>query len=184
MNISTIEFGASSHPYTWEVNGTGVATIVFPNIQLPDSTVSKVNSQGFIRYRLAQKKNNPNGTIIKNRAAIYFDFNTPIFTNTTFHEVGKIYKFVAVKDAETPNILTHSVFPNPLTAYAIFKIDNNENEAQDFGLKIYDSIGNLIFQTKFSNNQYEFNEKLPNGVYFYQIDDKNQRIGSGKLIVY
>ena len=54
----------------------------FNNIYLPDSNVNLAASNGYFTYRIKPKANVQIGDVIKNTAAIYFDYNLPIFTNT------------------------------------------------------------------------------------------------------
>lgn len=53
--------------------------------------------------------------LITNQAAIYFDFNPPIFTNEVFHEVGSDFLEIAsvssVGHVPTPSLV--SLSPNP-----------------------------------------------------------------------
>ncbi|MEI7802760.1 MAG: hypothetical protein WCI97_08970, partial [Bacteroidota bacterium] len=54
----------------------------FVNINLPDSGSNLAGSQGYVSYRVMPIANLPLGTSIKNTASIYFDFNSPVVTNT------------------------------------------------------------------------------------------------------
>jgi hypothetical protein len=54
----------------------------FENILLVDSNTNEPLSHGFVRYRIQPKTNFSAGDSITNFAAIYFDFNEPVITNT------------------------------------------------------------------------------------------------------
>jgi uncharacterized repeat protein (TIGR01451 family) len=41
----------------------------------------RTSSHGFVRFRIAQRPDNPHGTVIANQAHITFDYNAPIATN-------------------------------------------------------------------------------------------------------
>ncbi|MFK7926502.1 MAG: PKD domain-containing protein [Bacteroidia bacterium] len=73
---------ASSHPYTLIVQEDSILVFTFANINLPDSASDPVGSQGFVSYLMPHRGTLEVGTEITNQAAIYFDFNAPIFTNT------------------------------------------------------------------------------------------------------
>ncbi len=88
LDITTIQPSTSSHHYEFEYLGGQVAKWTFNNILLVDSTTNESASHGFFTFNIQQKTANPIGTIIENNAAIYFDFNEPIITNTVFHTVG------------------------------------------------------------------------------------------------
>ena len=89
LDITTLAFEGSSHTYLQHISGKNqvILTFTFYNINLPDSTQDKVNSIGFISYSIQPKKGVSKGTQIKNRAAIYFDFNTPVLTNSTQNQL-------------------------------------------------------------------------------------------------
>jgi hypothetical protein len=61
----------------------------FENILLPDSTTNFEGSLGHVYFQVKPRAGLVPGTVIENTAAIYFDFNAPIITNTTFHTIRK-----------------------------------------------------------------------------------------------
>jgi uncharacterized repeat protein (TIGR01451 family) len=89
FNLSSYKTLATSHPYKWQLNPNGVLTFTFDNIKLVDSFTNEKGSHGFFRYQIRLKDTVATGTKIDNKAAIYFDFNTPIITNIAGHTVGK-----------------------------------------------------------------------------------------------
>ncbi len=92
LDPRTLEIGASSHPYHLEIYPGGILHFVFQPIALPDSNVNEVESHGYLKFKIRQQPDLPDGTVIENTAAIYFDQNAPVFTNTAFHTIG--YPFV------------------------------------------------------------------------------------------
>lgn len=89
LDIETLRPGASSHPYQWQLMNDNMIKFSFDNIMLPDSNANEVASHGFVKFKIKQKDNNPLGTVIENKAAIYFDFNAPVITNQTRHQIGE-----------------------------------------------------------------------------------------------
>ncbi len=89
LDIATLTSGASSHNYTFNIYGQGIAEWTFDNILLPDSNVNEPESHGFVKFKIQQLPGNPDGTLIENRAAIRFDFNAPVLTNTAWNEVNE-----------------------------------------------------------------------------------------------
>lgn len=83
LDIASLVSGASSHNYTFNIYGQGIAEWTFNNILLPDSNVNEPLSHGFVKYKIKQLPGNEPGTVIRNSADIYFDFNEPVITNTT-----------------------------------------------------------------------------------------------------
>jgi uncharacterized repeat protein (TIGR01451 family) len=88
LDIFSVQSGVSSHNYTFRMYGPRVLEWTFNNIMLPDSNVNEPNSNGFITFKVNQIANLPVGTLIENNAAIYFDFNAPIITNTMAHHIA------------------------------------------------------------------------------------------------
>ncbi|MDB5258576.1 MAG: hypothetical protein JWM14_3271, partial [Chitinophagaceae bacterium] len=90
LDLTTFMPGASSHPYTWAISGKGqaIVTYVFDNINLPDSSVSFAESNGFIRYSIYPVTDISEGQILRNTAYIYFDYNEPVKTDIVFHEIN------------------------------------------------------------------------------------------------
>ncbi len=86
LDMSTFTPISASYPPVFEANGSEL-TFTFRNIQLPDSTTDETNSNGFVKYSIKPLPGLTEGTIIENRASIYFDFNEPIVTNTVYNEI-------------------------------------------------------------------------------------------------
>ena len=89
LDPSTIETLAWSHNFRMEMKGNIVAWIFDPII-LPDSFVNVVASNGFLNFKIKSKNPLPIGTEIKNKAAIYFDFNDPVITEYALSTVKKV----------------------------------------------------------------------------------------------
>lgn len=90
LDLSTLQMGAASHKYTFEVSGKGrpVLTWSFNDILLPDSTSNEAGSHGYIQFSIKPKAGLPAKTPVENFADIFFDFNAPVRTNLT---VNRIY---------------------------------------------------------------------------------------------
>ena len=118
LDIATLQVGAASHKYQFNVSGKGkpVLTWTFNNINLPDSTKGKLKSNGFISFSIKAKTGLPAQTKIENYADIIFDFNDPVRTNTTFNVMYDVPPVVqaAVKldeKALTPLPVINSFLP-------------------------------------------------------------------------
>ncbi|MFC6996235.1 DUF7619 domain-containing protein [Rufibacter roseus] len=90
LDIASLRVGSASHPFTYTVSGKGkpVITFTFRNINLPDHKTNEPGSHGFVKFSIAQNLDNPKGTVITNKADIYFDYNSPIITNEVFNIIG------------------------------------------------------------------------------------------------
>lgn len=85
LDWGSMQLLSYSHDNYTQVLPGGIIKFNFPNINLPDSTTDEPGSHGFIRYKVKLKDNLPAGTTIENTAYIYFDFNSPVVTNTTLN---------------------------------------------------------------------------------------------------
>jgi uncharacterized repeat protein (TIGR01451 family) len=88
LDIFSVTPGASSHDYSFTMYGERVLQWTFNNIMLPDSFSNEEGSHGFISYTVNQMPGLTDGTQITNSAAIYFDSNEPVITNTTLHTIN------------------------------------------------------------------------------------------------
>jgi hypothetical protein len=86
LDIVGLEPGAASFPYQLSID-KGVLRFAFNNINLPHAAANEPGSIGFVKFRVHQKAGNQPGTIIKNRAGIYFDQNPVVLTNTVMHQI-------------------------------------------------------------------------------------------------
>lgn len=89
LDISSLKVEAASNNYQIQfLDSSGHdLKFLFPNILLPDSNTNEVASHGFIQYSVKLNAGLPEGTLISNRADIYFDFNQPVLTNTVHSRI-------------------------------------------------------------------------------------------------
>ncbi|HRH69430.1 MAG TPA: FG-GAP-like repeat-containing protein [Flavobacteriales bacterium] len=86
LDPESMQVLGASHPLTQIMVETDQrAMFRFDNIMLPDSGADQLASNGFVKYRVKTRANRPNLTPISNQAAIYFDFNVPVLTNTVLN---------------------------------------------------------------------------------------------------
>jgi Secretion system C-terminal sorting domain len=184
LDPTGVEPGASSHPYRMELYGTGILKFSFHDIMLPDSNTNEPLSHGFVKFRVKQMKTNAPGLVIENRAAIYFDYNAPVITNTTYHTLG--YNFIQLSSIEegggNANLPTVRVFPNPFDETALFVLENVQAKHLTFNL--FDQNGRQVRQVDFEKNKFQFQrDGLPPGVYFFQIAAPDGTVARGKVVL-
>lgn len=183
LDIASLRVGASSHNYSYEIYGNGIVKFTFNNILLPDSTTNNRASQGFIKYQIEQMPSNPIGTIINNNADIYFDYNAPIRTNTTFHEIGADFvsvQLVGIENVTQPNVLVN-VYPNPFDEVATVEIKGDAFSKIEF--ELYDLTGRVIYQKTSKETSFNIHKSdLTQGVYIYRIVADGKLLNTGKLI--
>ncbi len=79
----------ASHPYTVGLSGEGMATFVFTDIELPDSTKNLTGSEGFVTFEVKAYPDVKDFTVVANTASIVFDQNKPVVTNTVISTMVK-----------------------------------------------------------------------------------------------
>ncbi|MBK8947332.1 MAG: T9SS type A sorting domain-containing protein [Flavobacteriales bacterium] len=105
----TMEVLAASHDLTRiQVDAQQVALFRFERILLPDSNVNEPASHGFVKYRIKPVAGSPHLTAITNSAAIYFDLNPPVITNTVLNTLVDCSLHEALIGSPTPDVLEAS----------------------------------------------------------------------------
>lgn len=87
----------------------GIVEFNFPDILLADSTSNEPLSHGFVSFAIRPKAGLAEGTLIPNRAGIYFDYNPPVITDYAETRVGVTVSVRPEKSADN----WVSFFPNP-----------------------------------------------------------------------
>lgn len=168
LDISSIEFVNASHPVNinW-INYQRNMEFKFENILLPDSNTNEPLSHGFVRYRIQPKTTLNAGDSITNFAAIYFDFNEPVITNTA--------KTIIVLPTGLAGTTTSPgkllVFPNPAeNSINISGIQLENGKAQ---LRLMDMYGKLILEKTITETTANLEtDQLAKGVYLIQSGGK------------
>jgi hypothetical protein len=167
LQLNTFEFVSSSHPVNinwipWERN----MEFKFENILLPDSTINEPASHGFIRYRIRPKSTLVAGDSITNNAAIYFDFNKPVLTNTALTEV-----LLPTGIASTNTELGITLAPNPTKDLVTISFASTQKHDR-MDLAVFDLFGRVVYKSTFNtpNSTFEIDvSEFSNGVYFIKV---------------
>jgi fimbrial isopeptide formation D2 family protein len=171
LDINSIHILGATHNSNIYREGSKIK-FRFENINLPDSGTNYAGSMGSITYAIKQKKDLASGTQMTNTAAIYFDYNSPIITNTTLNtiEIPTSIENVNLGDALA------SIYPNPANTMLNVKLNNN----QAFTSRMMDMLGRVVI-TQSSNNGTMImdTQSLTNGMYIINIaDDKGNQLSS------
>lgn len=160
LDLSTFRLLASKHPVSYSIDhATREIVFRFSGIQLMSSQDSLEASQGFVSYSIEEVSNLPLNAVIENTAYIYFDFNPPIITNTTFNING----FVGLTQNEQD---VFSVYPNPTSnGFYIKGISQGE-------VSIYSISGQLILQDTFEASTKIDLSRMESGVYLVRVEGK------------
>lgn len=182
LDINTLRPGASSHPYELQMGPDGMLEFHFKNIALPDSNVNEAASHGFVKFRVSQLRDNTPGTTIYNAAAIYFDYNLPVITNTTKHIVQ--VNFIEIDLLPLPGWSPGSIIvaPNPINGTATIDVPEAAAGASIY-FEVFDAAGHLVRREKTTALPFVFERgNLPAGVYFCKLLVDGALIGQGKLV--
>jgi len=137
LDLNTLQLGTTSHNYKFVMNGR-VLVWKFFNINLPDSNTNEPLSHGFIEYSISPVQGLPDGSTINNIASIYFDFNPPIFTNTTLNTLQTNITGVVELSAEQQL----SLWPVP-TGGDLFLLPHDVQQGH-LSIQLYDMSGRMV----------------------------------------
>jgi Secretion system C-terminal sorting domain len=171
LDITTIEMLGASHPYEMKiVSDSGkikdftVVKWTFDDINLPDSTSNEKGSHGFIKYRIKNDTKKMGLTVdsILNKAAIYFDFNSPIITNQARTLFNPRVATVELKD------LGLNVFPNPVSN--VLTINSTQKIEQELTIDVVNTNGQVLIHKILRGQNPQINvQELSAGLYFLKI---------------
>jgi len=184
LDLSTLQIELASHPYSVQLNGQKLI-FTFDNILLPDSGVNYAASNGAVQYSIRQKPSLPLGTQIKNTAAIYFDFNSPVITNTVVNTIDWATAFAEDISQNQPSV--YQAYPNPFSGTLMLNWNRNNNDKllsaglySIHGQKITDLTATLKEEKGTADLSAQAG-LLNQGIYFLRIESK-QRIQIIKII--
>ncbi len=173
LDLGTFQVIENSHPFNVALNGN-VANFFFPGIMLPDNISDPQGSKGFIQYRVKPKPGLPNGTKIKNRGHIYFDYNPAVVTNQTINN----FIFDLGKE-ELKKESSLNLYPNPAKS----KLTILFTDAHQRALIITDLMGKEVFNKIVDDKKTEIvTDQIQTGIYFLKIV-ADSKISVHKIII-
>lgn len=177
LDIISVQPGASSHPYEFTLSGKDIVLFTFDNISIPP------NGEGFVKFRVTQKPNNPVNTEIINNAQILMGPNT-IVTNPTLHTIGgdneQLYVMVDINNPLNEKIKL-DVFPNPFLTETTIQV--KDYPSTDLRLRLYGINGSVLIDQSSSTGIFQLSRSsISKGVYVFVIEDGHTPIASGKII--
>lgn len=164
LDLSTFSLISTSHPVTGITVGPNRQLHVsFANINLPDSTADEIHSHGYIRYSIQPYNNLMTGDTIINTAAIHFDNNFPVMTNSVMTVVEDPSGLI--ESSANPNLI---LYPNPNNGEFIIKSDVDNHFRQ---WTIVDVTGRILdFGSLASSKRWNINTSIKTpGVYFIKL---------------
>lgn len=185
LDITTLQLGPSSHAYAFAIRDSNVLEWTFDPIALADSNVNEPASHGFVSFGIHQKPNNQPGDVILNQAAIYFDFNDAVITNTTLNTIEDDYKqWLSVEEVANSRGMAR-LYPNPTKGNITLLLQGVDNE-QAIVLSISDLSGRQLKTYTLQGNGLHTitGLNLQQGMYLYQITTDTQQVATGKIVVF
>ncbi len=114
LDASTLRLIASSHAIsTFRLLPGNLLEVIFNPIALPDSNSNESASHGFVSFAIQRKKAFNQAYKIQNTAAIYFDFNEPVITNTVITPLALPIVSSFEPDPKGTKNLGLKISPNP-----------------------------------------------------------------------
>lgn len=175
LDPSRLVMGASSQSYVWSLTGTGVLTVQMRNMNL------EAGAWGFVKFKIAQQRGLPLGTVIYNSASISLGGALLQGTNSTFHTIDEDFIPTSINQIARHD-LEWSVYPNPFNAVVTFAL--KKGTVASFEVSIMDALGRevgRVYSATGAPLQWQ-SATLPTGVYLYQIRVEDALVGTGKLV--
>ncbi len=165
VNPNSLQVITSSFPVTKNVYKiTGGRTAVrfdFVNINLLDTT-HPGQCDGFVMFSVNAKTGIPAGTLINNRAGIYFDDNEVVMTNTVMNTVMPL----SVPILNNEQVL---LYPNPVHDVLTIKTGNGFDQ-----VTILNSMGQVLQTQKVQSTQMQLDmHALVPGMYYIMLRGSN-----------
>lgn len=164
LDPATLQVVGYSHTPHVSVDDGGVVRFIFNNIMLPDSGSDMLASNGYVAYKIRHHASVPDGTRILNSAAIYFDMNPAVITNTTWNTLGMPSTSVEEQFVRAGDDAI-TVFPNPAQGSTTVKFGPAFQGR--VRVDLIDATGRLIrTHERRSDTMVISSNGLPPGLYF------------------
>lgn len=181
LNTNTIQVLGSSDDVVVNLisPSQNVIKFRFDNINLPDSNTNEPASHGWVTYTIEQQPSLSTGQTIRNSAAIYFDYNPPIITNSTINTIDG--RLVGVQSIGNQSASFAKIYPNP--ANNIINIEyNSSNEPTQINLMNIN--GQLVRQINSVNQGQQIDVSgLNSGIYLLELRKQNGQRQLNKIVI-
>jgi uncharacterized repeat protein (TIGR01451 family) len=167
LDAGTLELAASSHNCKATVD-SNVVYFEFLNILLPDSNVNEPLSHGFVSFRIKPAPTVTVNTVISNKAAIYFDYNAPVITNTA-NTLIKDFTVIPLK------LISFSAVPQNDNSTVLFWNTANEINTRHFVIErsneglYFNPLAIIAAKGRSSNHYNSAVADASTGIVFYRL---------------
>jgi len=176
LDLSTFEMLSSGHLPVYEITDGRTLVVLYEDILLPDSTTNDPLSHGYFKFRIKPLPQYDYGTLIENKAAIYFDFNSPIITN-----IAKL-TIAPPSSSETSQELFVELYPNPTRDQVFIQLSGPLAD-QVNQVELIDGLGKqVLIQAYTASNPTLSVSSIPTGVYFIRLLGDQEVLGVERLV--
>ena len=165
LDASSLQMIKSSHPCKVTRNGNNLS-FEFLDILLPYQSENEAMSHGYVRFRVNPNPSVVLNDVIPNKANIYFDFNSPVFTNTA----NTLIQLTTVP----LHLLSFKVFTNNDNEALLYW--NTENEVNTMSFDVEQSTDGRNFNKAGTvaargqgNNNYDFKTNIVSDIVYYRL---------------
>jgi hypothetical protein len=176
LDLSTFDPIDASHTYEVSLDiKERILKVDFRDILLPDSTTNLSGSNGFFTFGIRPHAGLKDDDKVENNAAIYFDFNKPIFTNTVQNVFIKDLQSLYVNTHEIDKVNTFSVYPNPINDVVYIHSNHHDNHLNH--IQLFDIVGREILKQNMRSEEttiLDMSALMP-GCYILHISDHGSK---------
>lgn len=181
LNWNTLDILANTNNLAYTIENKNIITWWNDNVYLPDSTSDEINSHGYVSFRIKPISNLLSSDSIENKASIYFDYNSPVITNTATTQIIE-QRITNIIQKEVKEI---KLYPSPTSN--MVQLEFNSLLHQNINLSITDMQGKVIYTESLKGttgvNSIQLNlSDYPNGIYFILLNTDNSNIFYGKVL--
>lgn len=181
LDVNTLHVTGSSHPVSTTIHPGRLVEFRFEDIDLPDSSVNALASNGFVQFEISPKDNLLLPVAVENTANIFFDSNAPVTTNTVFNTYVSDL-FVGVTEIIPPESGS-IVVPNPFHDYAEIRLGKSFATATS-KFKVMNSLGEIVYSSVVDGPSIQISRRdLSDGIYFYEVISGNGNHSIGRFIL-
>jgi hypothetical protein len=165
LDLATLEIISSSYPVQTQINSASrIIDFTFKGIYLQPASVNDAASHGYVRYKIKLNPGLPLGTSIKNRAHIYFDYNSAVSTNQTVNTIA------LTTGIDQPTLNSSVImYPNPTKDNTVIN-----SSVLISRVEVLNCVGQVMLEKEV--NSFNTNVDLSafnQGVYLIQIHSQN-----------
>jgi hypothetical protein len=156
FDIATLAATAGSHPFVTRITHGDTVEFIFENINLP---FDNANNDGYVAFKIKTQSTLVAGNTFSNAAAIYFDYNFPVITNTATTTIQAL----GISDFNLSDYLT--IYPNPVTNTLNLSAKNGISISS---VELYNTLGQLVLAIPETTGAIDVSQ-LRSGNYFIKV---------------